>query len=152
MKLFNFSACIIKWIKNFHKDITTINQGGKISRWFKDRRGCRQGGPISPRLFLLCAEILAIKLRGNNELMVSELHVLGNIMHLISQFTDNTSLFFDGTKNSLENALNELKDFREISGLSVSCENCENICMTYEKNGIVKREGRDRQETRAKLI
>lgn len=37
---------------------------------------------------------------------------IGNIMHLISQFADDTSLFLTVTKDSFETTLNELKDFK----------------------------------------
>jgi exonuclease III len=136
MKLFNFGTSIINWIKTFYKDITTtINQGGNLSRWFKNRRGCRQGDPISPQLFLLCAEILAIKLRGNKEVRGIK---IGNTTHLISQFADDTSLFLDGTKKTLETTLNELKDFKEISGLSVNYTKSQVIWIGSKRNSLEK--------------
>ena len=136
MKLFNFGSSIISWIKIFHKNITTtINQDGNLSRWFKNGRGCRQGDPISPYLFLLCAEILAIKLRGNNQIKGIR---IGNTMHLISQFADDTSLFLDGTKKSLETTLNELKDFKEMSGLSVNYSKSQVIWIGCKRNSLEK--------------
>ena len=118
MKLFNFGESIRKWVQVFYKNITTtINQGGNLSRWFSNGRGCRQGDPISPYLFLLCAEILAIKLRGNDKIKGIK---IGDEMHLISQFADDTSLFLDGTMKTLEITLQELNDFKHLSGLKVN--------------------------------
>jgi hypothetical protein len=118
LKFFNFSESIIKWIMVFYQNIiTTINQGGNLSRWFNNGRGCRQGDPISPYLFLLCVEILAIKLKGNKKIKGIK---VGNIIHLISQFADDTSLFLDGSKTSLEATLEDLKDFKDMSGLTVN--------------------------------
>ena len=36
---------------------------GKASTSFSVRSGCRQGDPFSPYLFILCAEVLACKIR-----------------------------------------------------------------------------------------
>ena len=88
-----------------------------MSRWFNNGRGCRQGDPISPYLFLLCVEILAIKLKGNEKIKGIK---VGNIIHLISQFADDTSLFLDGSKTSLQATLEDLKDFKDMSGLTVN--------------------------------
>ena len=118
LKFFNFGESIIKWVMVFYQNIiTTINQGGNLSRWFNNGRGCRQGDPISPYLFLLCVEILAIKLKGNEKIKGIK---VGNIIHLISQFADDTSLFLDGSKTSLEATLEDLKDFKDMSGLTVN--------------------------------
>ena len=76
--------------------------------------GCRQGDPISPYLFLLCAEVLAIKLRNNKNIQGIN---IGNEMFLITQFADDNSVFLDGSKMSLETTLQQLNDFKIMSGL-----------------------------------
>ena len=53
----------------FYKDIkSSVTVNGQLSQWFAIKRGCRQGGPISPYLFILCVEILAIMIRQNKHI------------------------------------------------------------------------------------
>ena len=93
-KYFNFGPMIIKWISLFYKDAqTAVQMNGFLSDFFKIERGCRQGDPVSPYIFILCAEILAIKIRNNPD--VKGINVNGT-EYKISQFADDTSLLLDG--------------------------------------------------------
>merc|ERR1712240_2649 len=66
LKFFNFPNSIISWFKILYKKANTcVSFNGQYSSWFEIRRGCRQGDPISPYLYLICAEILSLMIRNN---------------------------------------------------------------------------------------
>ena len=58
--------------------------------FLKLKRGCRQGDPISPYIFILCAEILC-KMIWKNE-KVKGITINGKEFRL-SQYADNTQIF-----------------------------------------------------------
>ena len=69
LRAFGFGPDICQWISTFYKDIKSfVTVNGQLSQWFAIQRGCRQGNPISPYLFILCAEILAIMIRQNKHI------------------------------------------------------------------------------------
>ena len=85
--------------------------------FFTVKRGCRQGDPISAYIFILCAEILNVKLKNNKN--IKGIHI-NNKGYIISQFADDITLFLDGSDKSLRSTLKLLEEFSRISGLSVN--------------------------------
>ena len=64
LEAFGFKEEICKWIRTFYSNIkSTVLVNGQASKWFTVYRGCRQGDPISPYLFILCVEVLATMIR-----------------------------------------------------------------------------------------
>ena len=77
-------------------------------------RGCRQGDPLAPYLFLMGAEILSILIKLDPKIL--GLNIKDNSIK-ITQFADDTTLILDG---SLEAALNMLEIFGNFSGLKMN--------------------------------
>ena len=131
LEFFNFGKNIRSWIKTLHTDITSaITQGGNLSKFFKIQRGCRQGDPIAPYIFILCVEILADRLRNNRNLKGIK---LDNEVILVSQYADDTSLVLDGTEKSLQEAISELNMFASISGLKINTNKTQVVWIGSKK-------------------
>ena len=118
LNIFNFGKSIQKWVKVFQNNIySTINQGGNFSDKIEIHRGCRQGDPIASQIFIICAEILALKIRSNNN--ISGIKINDREIKL-SQFADDTTLILDGTEKSLLSSMTEISKFGAISGLKIN--------------------------------
>ena len=111
-QFYKFDPSLIKWIELFCKDIqSNVLNNGWASEFFSLGRGVRQGCPLSPYIFILCAEILANAMRKNKDIkgiLVQDTEVK------ISQYTDDTTLILNGTKKSLEASLLMLDAFYNI--------------------------------------
>ena len=95
LELFGFGNSVIPWIKLFNCNARlSVNQSGNLSSFFYIGRGCRQGDPISPFLFILCAEILGIMIRNNQNINGI---IINMKEHKLSQYADDTLFFLDGT-------------------------------------------------------
>ena len=64
-----------------------------MSSWFSIKRGCRQGDPICPYLFLQSVEILAIMIRQNQN---SNGIAINETEQHISQYADDAEIMLSG--------------------------------------------------------
>ena len=114
----NFGDSIKRWINVFYNDIKScVIQNGFLSDPFNVRRGCRQVDPLSPYIFLLCAEILSRQFKANKDIKGIE---IAGTEYLLSQFADDTTILLDGSKKSLNEALKILNKFAIASGLKLN--------------------------------
>jgi hypothetical protein len=132
LKSFGFGESIRKWIEVFYNDIkSTVIVNGCASTWFNINRGCRQGDPISPYIFVLCVEILAVMIRENENIKGV---VINGVEQKISQYADDTEFTLNGDEKSFENCINVLDKFGRKSGLFVNAEKCSAMWLGSMKN------------------
>ena len=67
LRAFGFGENFIKWVKIVYTNTQgAVKVNGYLTKAFSIERGVRQGCPLSALLYVLCAEVLAIEIRGNN--------------------------------------------------------------------------------------
>ena len=131
LKFFKFGDSLISWIKFLYKDATlAVSQCGHLSNFFNIERGCRQGDPLSPYLFILCAEVLAINIRNNKTIKGIS---VDNHEIKLSQYADDTSILLYGSELSLKSAFSELSKYAEYSGLNINYDNTQVIWIGRNK-------------------
>ena len=126
---FGFKENFIKWIKILLNNFkASINHAGNISTPFQVLRGCRQGDPIASALFVLCIEILCLKLRNSENVKGFK---IGNLELLLSLYADDCSIFLEYESQNLRNAIQVLNSFHRISGLEIQIKKTQ--CTVFGK-------------------
>ena len=137
LDFFNFGAMLKSWFKTFYSDLLScVNINGGYTKWFEIQRGCRQGDPCSPYIFLICAEILSLLIRSNKD--IKGIKINEDLMLLLSQFADDTSLFLDGSKKSFEATIGTLLFFASFSGLDMNLDKTQIVWIGSCKNSNVR--------------
>ena len=135
LELFNFRSSIQSWIKTFYNNsISCVLQNGYLSESFKLERGCRQGDPLSPYIFIICAEILSILVKNNSD--IKGITIDGE-EYLISQYADDTTFTLNGSPETLYSTMTLLDYYSEISGLKINYTKSRAIwigCKKYSKD------------------
>ena len=117
-----------KWIDRVMSCVTTssfsILINGKPYGNVLPSRGIRQGDPISPYLFLLCAEgFTSLLTKAENEARIHGLSICQgapNISNLL--FADDSLLFCRATKNEVETILEILQTYANASRQYINLE------------------------------
>ena len=132
LNYYNFGDSLILWIKLFYTDISSsIQNNGWSSDFFTLSRGVRQGCPLSPYLFILCAEILGAAVRRDT--LIRGIQISDNECKM-SQYADDTTLILDGARSSIERSFVLLNIFAKLSGLKVNYEKTEALWIGSFKN------------------
>ena len=135
LRAFNFGPDLINWVKTFYRNIEScVINNGLTSDYFTLARGVRQGDPLSPYLFLLVIETLAISIRKNTEI---EGIKIGNNETKVLQYADDTAAVLSNLDSA--NALFQQLDlFKNLCGLEINSSKTEGMWIGSQKNNDEK--------------
>ena len=115
---FQFNDSFKNWVNVFYKNSNAcICNNGHSTGFFPIQRGVRQGCPLSPYLFILVAEVLALTIQKNN---IIRGITINNREVKIMQYADDTTFFLDGSRESIDGTLRNLDILKVASGLSIT--------------------------------
>ena len=132
LNFINFGQSFIKWIDViYNKPEACVKNNGYLSDFFNISRGVRQGCPVSALLFLLCVEILGIKIRESNLLQGFHFDHTQKPIKL-AQYADDCVLFINN-KTEICSAMTILKRYGQLSGLLLNTGKCEALWLGKDK-------------------
>ena len=117
LEAFNVGPEFTKWVKTFYKNVSSCVINNAVSSpSFKLGRGVRQADPLSPCLFVVAIEILAISITSNTS--IKGIKIGDNETKLLGYTDDMTALLSDIT--SAKELLDSLNIFETYSGLKIN--------------------------------
>ena len=119
---FNFGPSFIQWVRVLYNKVSScVLNNGFTSGPFSLSRGVGQGDPLSPYLFILALEILAIKIRNDNNIQGIR---IGEKIVKLTLFVDDMTCFIKDIR-SYSILLETLRAFGAFSGLKVNKDKTE---------------------------
>ena len=115
-----------------------IKVNDDVGHYFQTKKGLRQGDPLSPMLFNIVVDMLAILI----ERAKTDGQIAGVVPHLVDgglsilQYADDTILFME---HDIEKAMNLkliLSAFEQLSGLKINFHKSELFCFGEAKEAI----------------
>lgn len=122
-----FGPSFISWVKLLYTDVySAIFINGYTSRSFKPSRGVRQGCPLSPLLYVLTMEVLAVNIRANPVIKGLCLPGVVSPLPVLSLYADDTSVI--STSDASTVAIFQTYDrFEKGTGSKLNLEKCEGL-------------------------
>ncbi len=123
LEAFNFGPKFISWIRILYTvPVAAVRTNNNLSTYFELKRGTRQGCPLSPLLFAIALEPLALALKQCPT--IKGIHRAGS-EHKVSLYADDILLFMSDPLSSLPELSNLLTKFGRISGYKVNFQKSE---------------------------
>uniref|UniRef100_A0A9J8AIQ2 Reverse transcriptase domain-containing protein n=1 Tax=Cyprinus carpio carpio TaxID=630221 RepID=A0A9J8AIQ2_CYPCA len=123
IKEFNLGDRFSSWVSMlYHHPCASVLTNLDRSPQFELHRGTRQGCPLSPLLFAIAIEPLAIAIRLHPQ--IPPLNI-GQVDHIISLYADDVLLYLSDPERSVPPLLGLLNSFSSFSGYSVNWQKSE---------------------------
>jgi hypothetical protein len=137
LQMKGFSNTWCKWIEDFtqngHAHIKINDQVGEN---FQTKKRLRQEDPLSPILFNIVVDMLAIIInRAKNEGQIDGVvpHLVDNGLSIL-QYVDDTIIFMDDNIEKAKNLKLLLCAFEELSGIKINYHKSEIFCFCDARN------------------
>ena len=123
LEKFGFGPVFSSWIRLLYKcPSASVLTNSHYSEYFDLHRGTRQGCQLSPLLFAIAIEPLAIALRSSGRIRGIW---RGEVEHKVSLYADDLLLFVSKPSTSLPEALTILENFSQFSGYKLNLNKSE---------------------------
>jgi hypothetical protein len=137
LRIKGFSPKWCKWVASFMEGgHVGIKINDQVRQNFETKYGVRQGDPLSPILFNIVVDMLAILInRAKEEGQISG--VIPNPVDeglSILQYADDTILFMDHKFEQTKNMKLQLNAFKQLSGLKINFHKSEIFCFKEAKD------------------
>uniref|UniRef100_A0A671WUW6 Reverse transcriptase domain-containing protein n=1 Tax=Sparus aurata TaxID=8175 RepID=A0A671WUW6_SPAAU len=120
LKRFGFGDYFCRWVRILLVGSSAmVSTNNLISQPFDLFRGTRQGSPISPLLFVLAMEPLAMAIRSRSSIHGIK---IGDFIHNTAMYADDTIVFLSHLAESIPSFLQLSNQFGSISGFRVNKE------------------------------
>ena len=107
---------------------------GYIIEFLQTRTWLQTGRSYLRHIFLLCAEIFAIKIKNNTNIKEIEIN---NNSYVILQYTDDTVIILDGIENSSRASVKEPEKFYTMSGLKINKSITQRVWIGEKKYCVI---------------
>ena len=133
LEVFGFGSSLTRWIETFYSNITScIINNGTLSASFEINRGVRQGDPLSPYLFIIAMELLAVAIRSCSE--IDGIKIDEKEFKMV-QYADDLTAFVSDIR-SAQYLFKLLDQFQKCSGLKVNYTKTEAMWIGSSRNNI----------------
>ena len=131
LEAFCFGPDFLRWVKTLYKNIQScVINNGLTTGYFALERGVRQGDPLSPYLFVVVVETLAIAIRQNEA--IKGISIDKEETKLLQYADDTTAVLSD--RDSARALFNLLDVFRKLSGLKINTSKTEGMWIGSLRN------------------
>jgi hypothetical protein len=137
LRMKGFSQKWCEWVQNFTQGgNVNIKVNDQLGSYFQTKKGIRQGDPMSPILFNIVVDMLAILIARAKE----EGQIEGVIPHLIQdglsilQYADDTVIFMSHDVEKAVNMKLLLSTFEQLSNLKINFHKSEVYCFGKAKD------------------
>ena len=131
LTLFNFGPVIRRWVYIFYNNVERgVMNCGYMTKYFSVSPSVRQGCSLSPLLFVLAVEVLALKIRQDK--LCWGIKLPHNQEAKLSQFADDATLIVRDL-DSLQKAIETVSIFGSISGLELNKKKNQSNVVWFSK-------------------